>query len=810
MESVDELQLIRASPENHLLPESGKESYTMQLTDAVLPDNDPHEPSNPTVADEILHEPAMKIAERVFSAPVLGGSKKLSTSESTLQYTHSVGQEPSEGWINSRKRLHSIRDPDQGNRGIDSGHFGDAENDQNGSFHDHHDQKRSRPSEWPLKTAERTNEPIPSANPRQKQSSRSLKPKLKHKTLTPARPSRFVEGSMNDRVSNRPPSVYTREDEVMDQFLADHGHASTVRLPGSTANKTQVGGLTRNSNESISTKPQRSGMLGFGKTILHEFNPVTIWTNLVTIWKETGEEYDPALRLMRERQVKAEKQYAEYKKNGQFGSQGTSRFHYVGDVAAVSYQPKEVGPPPSLHRDSGIDVDGYRISGEQMRDSKLAQDEGQLMPPPAIGRSVHTESPMSDTSSAPKSSSRFKKPTVTSLEKVKSNVQLSSMKPHFPLIVSPPLPDSSTHKQDVQDDQGVRKQPSRKDLQKQQKLSKKVSDLESKLEVARWELNQALGEAPSVQSSTSHVVGRRPFVPGALPTLPSQRLLLRNLGTEKGGNDGDGSSELSEAVIDQSNTTSIVSKQSKVAQKELDIGGPKVPDGQQSTPESKTPHGTRTRPSPRKNNAKRRNGESDNSIYKPHAETDDDAEWEAAKTPPKRKAGRPRKSMKLNQHDSPAFTLNGDGKEEMRDQGHPILAKGNSSSKSVLVYEKSFTDLTSVTHLGQPAPGLLSRPRPASPLRASKLPRRSTSPPPAEEKLKSEARLSSVIEGVISVTPRNGAVPPISKVPHGLKRNAKMASLDMDPLADIEDNVDPVKKPAAAPKEEYQWPEDVF
>jgi hypothetical protein len=77
----------------------------------------------------------------------------------------------------------------------------------------------------------------------------------------------------------------------------------------------------------------------------------------------------------------------------------------------------------------------------------------------------------------------------------------------------------------------VRKQKSKKELQRQAKLLRRVSTLEEKLEKARRELQELMGEeAPPVPERAhckdpSH---QRKFIPGALPSLPSERLLYNN------------------------------------------------------------------------------------------------------------------------------------------------------------------------------------------------------------------------------------------------------------------------------------------
>ncbi|KAF2857574.1 hypothetical protein K470DRAFT_266713 [Piedraia hortae CBS 480.64] len=70
---------------------------------------------------------------------------------------------------------------------------------------------------------------------------------------------------------------------------------------------------------------------------------------------------------------------------------------------------------------------------------------------------------------------------------------------------------------------------SRHDLKRQHKLSKRVSDLEGKLQQARRELDEALADAHPHPETKKYHVGtlRRPrFIPGKLPRLDSERVLL--------------------------------------------------------------------------------------------------------------------------------------------------------------------------------------------------------------------------------------------------------------------------------------------
>ena len=141
------------------------------------------------------------------------------------------------------------------------------------------------------------------------------------------------------------------------------------------------------------------------------------------------------------------------------------------------------------------------------------------MPPPTQTAGHRSASPFSDASSGRRSSLRFHKPSLEGLKRVKSQIHLPSIKRHAEDTASAP----SNEINDASGP-GLRREVSKKDIAKQFKLSKKVSDLENKLEVARRELELSIQEAPPVPDLPARI-GRKRFVPGALASLPSERLL---------------------------------------------------------------------------------------------------------------------------------------------------------------------------------------------------------------------------------------------------------------------------------------------
>lgn len=130
------------------------------------------------------------------------------------------------------------------------------------------------------------------------------------------------------------------------------------------------------------------------------------------------------------------------------------------------------------------------------------------MPAPNIPYVDKSISPMPNTSGR-RSSLNLRTPSFQTLKKATSHIQLPSVKRH-----STEVSDGS---------QQVKKQPSKKDLAKQQKLVKRVSNLELQLETARQELEQSLASTPAAKPVGKTT--RKPFKPGALPSLPSERLL---------------------------------------------------------------------------------------------------------------------------------------------------------------------------------------------------------------------------------------------------------------------------------------------
>ena len=381
-----------------------------------------------------------------------------------------------------------------GNTIIDGGH-----SDEEADSSSQHASKRSRRSQRPPPSTQEE-ETKASRHPRKKPSSPSQK---RYSNSTP-RPSRFLEGSMNDRVSNRPPSPYLGEERLMEQYTASQ----------SMFNRESVDTTTMYDAGIESSK--HSGMYRFGKAIANAFNP-SAWRGINSIWKEKEKSTpDPSKTILQERGEKAQKAYAELKKSGFKGTQVASRLSDTNDMPALRHDSGKDSRPSSF-RDSAVDLDEYRSS----TDNKEGNEE-HFMPAPNVPLVSRSTSPMPNTSGR-RSSLSLRTPSLQTLKKATSHLQLPSVKRH------------SVQSDASGSSQQIHKKSSKKDLAKQQRLSKRVSDLETQLEIARRKLEDALESAPPNEPMEKST--RKAFKPGALPSLPSERILNAHVDNH-GGDEG--------------------------------------------------------------------------------------------------------------------------------------------------------------------------------------------------------------------------------------------------------------------------------
>ena len=430
---------------------------------------------------------------------------------------------------------------------------------------------------------------------------------------------------MNDRVSAKPPSLYTGEEAAYKRNTKQTGDGEMSEQADTPSD------YGKQQWYDAGIEPSRpSGMHRFGKAIANAFNP--IWHGIHGIWKENKDEQaTPARSVLQEREVKAENAYAELKKTGYKGIQSESK----AEMPTVKYEDTAEISPSAPNRDSGIDVDEYRSSTERKRESHVSDTDEALMPPPPITGFGRSASPMSDAPSSQRSSLHVRKPSFQSLKKVKSHIKLPSAM-RSTTSATPMFNSENDAKGQV-----LRKQPSRKEL----RLSKKVSDLEAKLEHARRDLRAAMGDTPPVPDLPSKV-GLMPFKPGALPSLPSGIVFQ---GQSIGDNSEDDKQEVSYAdsaaiasdLVSADNVDDSIAALADVLLKTIE-----------AAEEAKD-----KKPTPKKTASKKRKSArvvSNDVRYKPDSDDDDDLEWDVTKVAtPKKKPPRPRKAQKVEQSGSP-------------------------------------------------------------------------------------------------------------------------------------------------------------
>jgi hypothetical protein len=356
-----------------------------------------------------------------------------------------------------------------------------------------HIEKRHRTSDWPLKSSIDRRDVSQNPNPHIRHSNSSTPPLLDRKV------SKFIEGSMNNRASKKPPSSYVGdENEVWEQYENEQRDSIQSRMG------TQPSDLTHHANRSavLLSRAERphSGIFRFGKSLAATLNPSN-WR----IWSKSQDEEVTQRETLKEQQEKAGKIY-----NGMPQAEclreSTSKLSSVDTeegICARSEDDSGVG-----FGDAPCDTMAASITPESGDTSRREKRYGKVfLDTPGLSSHRFSRSPVSETPSFPREpSAHLKKPSLPNLE---SSYTSGNIK-------------HSLQSNSLPSDQGFRRIPSRMDLRKQQKLVKRVSDLEGKLEAARRQLSEALGEPVPVQPL---IPSRKRFTPNALTTLPSERIL---------------------------------------------------------------------------------------------------------------------------------------------------------------------------------------------------------------------------------------------------------------------------------------------
>lgn len=325
----------------------------------------------------------------------------------------------------------------------------------------------------------------------------------------PTRPSKFAEGSMNDKPSKRPPSLYTRDEEAMEEYMAGPATSRpSITRPAQDTNNVYDAGIDQD-------KP--STMYRFGRAIANAFIPGA-WTGR---WSSKEPQVDPQQNIL--------EAYAELKKTGFTGTRAATGMPMTGDIHSFQYDAVPSSSQTASFRDSAIDMEESRPSVEN-KENQL----NNVMPAPSVPLVQRSVTLMPRVSSR-RSSLNLHTPSLSTLKRVGSHLQLPSAKRHS---AQESIRSATDSVNSVVDGQQIRKQPSKKDMLKQKRLYKRVSNLESQLEAARRELDELEATKEITHEGTTlPSIRPKPFMPGALPSLPSERL-LKDLLPKNGINDG--------------------------------------------------------------------------------------------------------------------------------------------------------------------------------------------------------------------------------------------------------------------------------
>ena len=371
----------------------------------------------------------------------------------------------------------------------------------------HSAEKRHKAADWPLRNDVDILPQNHIESSRSPARSPSSLPKRKGKKSL--RPSRFKEGSLNDKPSKEPPPSYIGEELAMEAYAKsqDPGEAVTHKIYNTLVEP---------------TKP--SSMFRFGKAIANAFNPVTMWQGINGIWKDKDQSTFEVREKLGDDREEIRKAYIALKEGGFQGVKTTNAQRHSADAQQMT---SEAHPDWNRNsfRDSAIDID-------QPQDSHPPQDTNTSshLIVPRHKRERTSISPFSESSSGRRSFTQLRPPSFQDMKRVTSNIQLPSARRRS--SAAPVLPSTKTTNEngarEVETGSGLRRVPSKKDIARYNRLNKRVSDLETKLEAARQELKQSLLAAPPVPDLPSST-GQKQFVPGALDSLPSERLLNQHI-----------------------------------------------------------------------------------------------------------------------------------------------------------------------------------------------------------------------------------------------------------------------------------------
>ncbi|KAF3491960.1 uncharacterized protein GIQ15_01477 [Arthroderma uncinatum] len=326
------------------------------------------------------------------------------------------------------------------------------------------------------------------------------------------RQSRFLEGSMNDRVSTQPPSTFIGDEQeyLLSNYMDERndvrgrrangwqstGHTPvTPTLHGKHGKKASFSSVNT-ADSDVADSKHSSSVFRFGKAIVSAFNPLGVWGNVSEIWKgqDSSSKGSASMASLADtpQAARIEKAYEEYKASSAYRSHTpTYRYgHSRESTASPTKLPPVQTPQPQSHRPS----------------ASIQSSTSKELPPTPLER----QHPPSST----------KRSSIQTIKNSRSLLNIG---------------------------QSLRKEQSNKDLAKETKLRRKVSNLEDKLMKYKRELSSLGHEseskeeeserdtnatgpptasAPSAHDLRYSRMRRKKFIPGALPSLPSERLLF--------------------------------------------------------------------------------------------------------------------------------------------------------------------------------------------------------------------------------------------------------------------------------------------
>ncbi|KAK4631834.1 hypothetical protein CLAFUW4_03093 [Fulvia fulva] len=347
---------------------------------------------------------------------------------------------------------------------------------------------------------------------------------LPQRQPSPSRESKFQEGSLNDKPSDKPPSMYTRFTRtdsgnlmMVDELMSDYHNGMPTPREDNIEKTIQYEKDTRDERVAEITarqkKDESGGIFRFGNSFTSGFNPIKLWNRM---WGEQREELIRQNIAEAERKARlkaaAEAKYAQMKNAGQLPGQHIT-----------------FGQP----HDSAIELESsIPQSVEEYRDASFSS----ALRPCHDEEDTRAGSEVTESVSKPlrafKSRLHLRKP---SLQNLKDGLKRTKSEFNLGAVAASRESSSSASPTKTEfENSALKRSVSKYDLKKQHKLTKRVSDLETKLQKARSELDQALVDASPAprlngkyqRFSPNSTIRKPKFVPGALPTLPSGQVLF--------------------------------------------------------------------------------------------------------------------------------------------------------------------------------------------------------------------------------------------------------------------------------------------